>query len=140
MCVCVCVCACVRACVCVCACLSGCEWTVYTIRDNSDDDNNTNPYAGCGDICHAITLWPSLAVMTKYNDIENMNDDNNNIPVISLHDNNNTDRCVWSGHQIQETPAAAHHLHGRKHQDPVGRLSHHGPRVVPAAVGQDWSA
>ena len=60
--------------------------------------------------------------------------------VLSCYSHNNTDCCVWSGHQVQETPAVAHHLHGRKHQDPFGRLSHHGPRVVPAAVGQDWSA
>uniref|UniRef100_A0A6B0USA2 Uncharacterized protein n=1 Tax=Ixodes ricinus TaxID=34613 RepID=A0A6B0USA2_IXORI len=42
-----------------------------------------------------------------------------------------------AGNQVQKAPDAAHHLHGRQHQNPPGRLCHHGEGALRPAVGKD---
>ena len=55
------------------------------------------------------------------------------------HQESATQLAGTSSYQVQKAPDVAHHIHGRKHQNLVGRLGNHSQGIVQSTFGQNRS-
>ena len=55
------------------------------------------------------------------------------------HQESATQLAGTSSYQVQKAPDVAHHIHGRKYQNPVGRFGNDGQGTVQSTLGQDRS-